>query len=68
MKRIREEDEETEREKEGREDNSKPCDPRDVSDPESVQDNDDNSIQAICNNLFVLPEGNATVTLNPCKH
>ena len=50
-----------------REDESSKVDPRDVPDPESVAGWSDESIKGICSNLFVLPEENKSVTLNPCK-
>lgn len=43
-------------------------DPRDVPDPEMIPDWSDEDVLALCDNLFVLPEGNSTVSLNPCKN
>ena len=69
LKRVREEPEDSESyEKHSRrEDESSKVDPRDVPDPESVAGWSDESIKGICSNLFVLPEENKSVTLNPCK-
>lgn len=72
MKRTREDDEDKNEEKDekkaSKEDKDKSLDPRDIKDPESVPDWSDESVQALCNNLFVLPEDNTSVTLNPCKY
>ena len=71
IKRNRDEDDDNEQSKDTSEDtkeNKHKVDPRDVSDPEITPEWSDEAVLALCDNLFVLPEENSAVTLNPCKN
>ena len=55
------------RNRDDEDDKKSKVDPQAVPDPETVKDWTDESIQAICNESFIVTEEIQGITLNPCK-